>query len=142
MGLAVHKIILEFFPSRKDGKKSFLGYIWLVISVMITFHFVSFCWIFFRAKDFTTALELINNIGKINFDWAQWLVVAQGYKNVFLLMTIGFIWHYLPESWVERMQKIFKLLPLIFKALLLGLVYWLVYATASAGPQPFIYFQF
>jgi hypothetical protein len=33
-------------------------------------------------------------------------------------------------------------MPLITRAIVLGLVFWLVFATASAGPQPFIYFQF
>ena len=30
----------------------------------------------------------------------------------------------------------------VAKAVLLGLIYWVVYATASADTQPFIYFQF
>jgi hypothetical protein len=33
-------------------------------------------------------------------------------------------------------------MPLITRAIVLGLIFWLVYATAAAGPQPFIYFQF
>jgi hypothetical protein len=40
------------------------------------------------------------------------------------------------------MQNTFKALPLLLKAVVLGFVFWVVYATASAGPQPFIYFQF
>jgi alginate O-acetyltransferase complex protein AlgI len=40
------------------------------------------------------------------------------------------------------MQKTFSTLPLVAKAVLLGLIYWVVYATASADTQPFIYFQF
>jgi len=40
------------------------------------------------------------------------------------------------------MQKTFSSIPLLVKAILLGLIYWVVYATASAGAQPFIYFQF
>lgn len=141
MGLAVHKIFMEFFP-KKEGKKSFLSGIWTIFSVLLTFHFVTFCWIFFRAKDFTIALELIQNIGKVTFDFNQWFIIAEGYKNVFLLMAIGVLWHFLPEKIVEGMQSVFKSLPLFGKALILGLVYWLVYAMASAGPQPFIYFQF
>nr|WP_294937045.1 MBOAT family O-acyltransferase [uncultured Flavobacterium sp.] len=142
MGLAVHKIFMEFFPPKPDGKKSFFGGIWTVFSVILTFHFVTFCWIFFRAKDFTIAMELINNIGKVTFDFNQWLIIAEGYKNVFLLMGIGIVWHFLPEKIVNGMQSVFKAMPLLIKAMLLGLVYWLVYAMASAGPQPFIYFQF
>ena len=40
------------------------------------------------------------------------------------------------------MKTAFDKTPLVVKGVLLGLVFWLVYAAASAGPQPFIYFQF
>ncbi|MGX7668159.1 MBOAT family O-acyltransferase [Flavobacterium pedocola] len=142
LALAVHKIFMEFFPPKKEGKSSFFSSIWTFLSVIATFHFVAFCWIFFRAKDFDTALQVINNIGKVTLDVQQWMIIAEGYKNVFLLMVIGFVWHFLPEKLVESLQNVFKALPIIGKAVLLGLVYWLVYAMASAGPQPFIYFQF
>lgn len=142
VALAVHKIFIEFFPPKKEAKKGFGGWLWHLFAVIFTFHFVTFCWIFFRAKDFSTALELIQNIGNLTFDLEQWKVIALGYKNVFILMTIGFIWHFLPEKIVNAMQGSFRALPIVGKAIILGLAYWLVYATASAGPQPFIYFQF
>jgi len=112
------------------------------IQILLTFHFVAFCWLFFRAKDFSTALQLISNIGELTFDWKQWLVIIQGYQNVFLLILIGFIWHFLPNRVIQLLQKAFGSLPLIGKAIVLAFVFWIVYATASAGPQPFIYFQF
>lgn len=142
IALAVHKIVLEYFPAKVDVKKSVFSYVWTILAIVLTFHFVTFCWIFFRAKDFVTAIEVIQNIGKVTFDMNQWMVIISGYKNVFLLMTIGFIWHFLPEKMVNLMQNSFKALPLIGKAIVLGFVFWVVYATASAGPQPFIYFQF
>jgi D-alanyl-lipoteichoic acid acyltransferase DltB (MBOAT superfamily) len=112
------------------------------IQILLTFHFVAFCWLFFRAKDFSTALQLISNIGELTFDWKQWLVIIQGYQNVFLLILIGFVWHFLPNRVIQFLQKAFGSLPLIGKAIVLAFVFWIVYATASAGPQPFIYFQF
>jgi hypothetical protein len=112
------------------------------IQILLTFHFVAFCWLFFRAKDFSTALQLISNIGELTFDWKQWLVITQGYQNVFLLILIGFVWHFLPNQVIQFLQKAFGSLPLIGKAIVLAFVFWIVYATASAGPQPFIYFQF
>ena len=142
IALAVHKIVLEYFPAKTDKKKTFFSVIWTFFAVLMTFHFVTFCWIFFRAKDFATAIEVIQNIGKVTLDPNQWMVILSGYKNVFMLMAIGFIWHFLPEKLVNLMQSIFKALPLVFKAIVLGFVFWVVYATASAGPQPFIYFQF
>lgn len=112
------------------------------IQVVLTFHFVAFCWLFFRAKDFATAIEVIKNIGNLTFDWNQWLVIIQGYENVFLLILIGFVWHFLPNRVIQIFRKTFAVIPLLGKAVILAFVFWIVYATASAGPQPFIYFQF
>ncbi|TDS51435.1 MBOAT family O-acyltransferase [Myroides indicus] len=139
IALAVHKVIMELFPRVKGAK---VNVFWKVCSVLLTFHFVSFCWIFFRADSFDTALEVINNIGKLQFDWNSWRIVIQGYKNVFILILIGFVWHFIPKSWMAIPNQMFSVAPMFVKALILGFVFWIVYATAAAGSQPFIYFQF
>lgn len=112
------------------------------IQVIFTFHFVVFCWLFFRAKDFTTAFQIADSITKLTFDLNQWQTIILGYKNVFLLIAIGVVWHFIPVKTLAGMQKTFSTLPLVAKAVLLGLIYWVVYATATADTQPFIYFQF
>lgn len=112
------------------------------IQVILTFHFVVFCWLFFRAKDFETAFQIADNITKLTFNLEQWQTIILGYKNVFLLIAIGVVWHFVPVKTLAGMQKTFSTLPLVAKAVLLGLIYWVVYATASADTQPFIYFQF
>lgn len=142
MALAVHRLFSEFFPVKKDAKKTVWGGVWTFISVLLTFHFVAFCWLFFRAKDFTTALDVINNISTVTFDFEQWKTIVMGYKNVFMLMVIGYVWHFLPDGFSTSLKNTFDRTPLVIKGIILGLVYWLVYAAASAGPQPFIYFQF
>ncbi|RYJ36594.1 Membrane bound O-acyl transferase, MBOAT family protein [Flavobacterium anhuiense] len=139
LALAVHKIFMEFFPSKKDKSPNFL---WRFFSIVITFHFVVFCWIFFRARDFETALQVINNIGQLTFEPELWKTIILGYKNVFGLMLFGYVWHFLPENFTNGMKSVFDKTPLLVKAIILGFVYWIVYATAVAGSQPFIYFQF
>ncbi|WP_294964770.1 MBOAT family O-acyltransferase [uncultured Flavobacterium sp.] len=139
LALAVHKIFMEFFPSKKDKSPNFL---WRFFSILITFHFVVFCWIFFRARDFETALQVINNIGQLTFEPELWKTIVIGYKNVFGLMLFGYVWHFLPETFTNGMKSVFDKTPLLVKAIILGFVYWIVYATAVAGSQPFIYFQF
>ncbi|MXO06088.1 MBOAT family protein [Flavobacterium sp. HBTb2-11-1] len=139
LALAVHKIFMEFFPSKKDKSPNFL---WRFFSIVITFHFVVFCWIFFRARDFETALQVINNIGQLTFEPELWKTIVLGYKNVFGLMLFGYVWHFLPETFTNGMKSVFDKTPLLVKAIILGFVYWIVYATAVAGSQPFIYFQF
>ena len=139
VALAVHKLIMELFP-RAKGKEP--NVVWKVFSVILTFHFVAFCWIFFRARSFDLALDIINNISKLEVDIEQWLVLIAGYKNAFLLILIGFVWHFIPKRWMHGLQEVFNAMPMVVKACILGFVFWIVYATASAGPQPFIYFQF
>ncbi|MDM1499669.1 MBOAT family O-acyltransferase [Myroides odoratimimus] len=139
IALAIHKIIMELFPRAKGVKPNFL---WRIFSIFLTFNFVTFCWIFFRATSFDTALDVINNIASIEFDWEAWTTIAMGYKNAFMLIGIGFVWHYIPKSWMTVPHQMFNVAPMFVKAVLLGFVFWIVYATATAGPQPFIYFQF
>jgi len=149
IALAVHKIWSEFFPSKKEGEnKGFGTVVWKYISIFLTFHFVAFCWIFFRAQDkinhqdFDFALQIIHNISNVTFDPEQWKTIILGYKNVFMLMAIGYVWHFLPQGFSDGLKQTFYSTPLVLKAVVLGFVFWLVYAAASAGPQPFIYFQF
>jgi len=139
IALAVHKLVMELFPRKKDKPVSF---IWRVISIVLTFHFVAFCWIFFRANSFETALNIIYNIADLKFDWEAWQTIIMGYKNVFLLIAIGFVWHFMPKRWMAIPQQWFNVAPIFVKSVVLGFVFWVVYATATAGPQPFIYFQF
>lgn len=142
LALAVHKTFTEFFPNKNSEKRTFFKGIANIIFVVITFHFVAFCWIFFRAKDFDIALSVIYNIQSITYDLHQFQVIAKGYQNVFLLMAIGFVWHFFPTSLNEWLKKVFGAMPILFKAIILALTFWVVYATASSGAQPFIYFQF
>ena len=140
--LALHKSIREIFPEKSDKNSFTSRRILPIIYTFITVHFVAFCWIFFRAKDFSIAMNVIENIGKVTFDPHQWKVIIEGYRNIFLLLVIGFIWHFFPAKWNLFLKNSFEKTPLIGKALILAFVFWIVYATASTGPQPFIYFQF
>ena len=142
LALAFHKSFREIFPEKNPEKKTFGKWLFSLLSIIITFHFVAFCWIFFRAKDLSSAMEVITNISKITYDPHQWWVIIEGYRNICLLLLIGFLWHFLPQKWSNGLCNLFQRMPLLFKSVVLAFVFWLIYATASAGPQPFIYFQF
>lgn len=142
LALAVNKVFAEYFPDKKGAKLTINKGFFHVISVLITFHFVAFCWIFFRAGTFAIALDVLNSIQQVTFDPSQWWVIAQGYENVFIVMLFGFAWHFLPARIVEFNKSIFDKMPIVFKAFALAMTFWVVYATSTSGPQPFIYFQF
>ena len=110
--------------------------------ILLTFHFVVFCWLFFRAKDFETVFVMLDNISNLKWNWVQIQAILVGYKNVFILLAFGFVWHFTPSSITTKNEAFFGKLPFVLKAILLGFVFWIVYATAAEGTQPFIYFQF
>ena len=129
----------RFFDSRiKFPKFTIVRF----LKIVLTFHFVIFCWLFFRAKDFQTAFQIVENIASLEYNFNQIQTILLGYKNVVFLMLFGFVWHFIPEKGINKLESIFNIVPFYLKAVLLGFIFWIVYATASSGPQPFIYFQF
>lgn len=118
------------------------------ISMVLIFHFVTFCWIFFRSGALSAPLPPLSAtlgvLGQIagGFDWSVVPQFVTGYRNVFLLIALSFILHYLPGHWYHRWERTFVKSPAIVQSLLLALVIWLVIQTASADVVPFIYFQF
>ena len=142
LALAVHKTFVELFPTKDPEKKTLWRSIGSLVAILITFHFVAFCWIFFRSRDFDIALNIINNIYELTFNFEQWKTIIEGYRNVFILIAIGYIWHFFPKNMNEQLKNLFDSMPIVFKATIIALTFWVVYATASSDAQPFIYFQF
>ncbi len=65
-----------------------------------------------------------------------------GYWEVFALMGLGYVLHFVPDSWERGCTKTIIRLPLVGKAVLLVALIYLVIQMKSADVQPFIYFQF
>jgi D-alanyl-lipoteichoic acid acyltransferase DltB (MBOAT superfamily) len=134
LGLAAERWWKETFPGRPGALRRALGGLW-------TFHFVCFCWIFFRAEDLATVGAMLRQIA---FDFRPEIFpeFLDGYAKVIFWMALGYALHLLPrpvEQWGERKVAA---LPLMGKALLLTLVVVLVMQIKSSDVQPFIYFQF
>ena len=124
------------------------GWFSLVISMLVylsgiffTFHFICFCWVFFRAESFAAGWEMINQI-LTNFQGVIAWQVLSGYKEVFMLMILGYILHFLPNDIDLAFEKRFIASPMFVKSLTLAVIIWMVLQTRSADIQPFIYYQF
>ncbi|MEM0578032.1 hypothetical protein [Flavobacterium polysaccharolyticum] len=85
---------------------------------------------------------MITSIGELQFNWEQWAIIISGYENVFIMIAIGYALHFVPAKITQGLKMIFDKLPMLFKALILALTFWLVAAMASSELVPFIYFQF
>ena len=131
--LAFHKLVTEKFDL--DSKR------WKIAGVVITFHFVCFCWIFFRANDLTIVGQMLSQIFT-NFQLQIIPGFIAGYKSVVLLMVVGYILHFIPKSAELKAEEIVVEMSLATKAACLTAVIVLFLQIKSSGVQPFIYFQF
>ena len=112
-----------------------------ILGVLITFHIVCLCWIFFRAHSFPLAIDMINQIFFF-FHGEILMQFINGYPTVLGLILLGFITHFIPRRIEFRTETLVSQSPVIVKAMLLVAVIWIVVQVKSAGIQPFIYFQF
>ncbi len=136
IGLAVHKALKPFLNTHvKDN-------IWTkFFSWLLTFHFVVFLWIFFRAQDFNLAIKMIHQIiFDTNFQYFLAFIDA---RAIFCVMVfIGFLTHAVPEKLNQKLSLSFVKSPYIIKLVIFIIAIQLVVQFRLEEVQPFIYFQF
>lgn len=126
-----------------------LGYVW---GVAQTFVFITFTRLFFRSgsnldpasanqEAWNTAKNMVQQIGS---EWQLDLIpaICREYWEVFALVIVGMVIHWLPAR-LKRWYRInFAMLPLPVMALIVVAVVFVVYQFITADLQAFIYFQF
>lgn len=137
VALAIDKAWKEFvgWPKNKTQLTKFL-------SGVLTFHFVAFCWIYFRAKDVDTVNIILSKITSFNVTWAEIVEKVIAYRAVLSIILIGFAIHWLPAKLKENIRLTFTKMPDLAVSFIIAVVIIGLYQIASSGVQPFIYFQF
>ena len=143
---AMHGVALAFDKMRWSWMKHLQGgkvggKFLKLAGVIITFHFVCFCWIFFKAATFHDAWALIH---QIVYDFQPEILVElyQGYTAVFWVMLLGFVLHFMPAKAEFSMEKIYARLPLAGSVAVMVIFVWLLIQVKSSQPMIPIYFQF
>ncbi len=134
LALSVEKWMKSNVPNSSGPFRRFFGGI-------LTFHFVCFCWIFFRADGMEKVGQMLHQIA-YEFRPEFFIDFLAGYGAVLFWMLIGFGLHFMPKSTELAAQRFAIALPLLGKALLLTALIALVMQVKSAEVQAFIYFQF
>jgi len=133
------------------GKKAWqwLQDAWAVLN---TFTFITFTRLFFRSGSnldpalanetaWITAKNMVNQIGS-HWRLEQIPEIAYHYRNVFALIVLGMIIHWLPENFKRRYRLWFAKMPLPVMILVCAAIVFVVYQFITADLQAFIYFQF
>jgi alginate O-acetyltransferase complex protein AlgI len=136
IGLVINRIWNYFF-----GDRLWNNLVGRAVAVFITFQFVNFCWIFFRAPDMDSVNIMLKQIFE-NFSPGSYMTVLPAYSSVFLLMAVGYIIHFLPEKIKESYRGLFIRIPLTAQLIIVMLVAILLYQMRTTDVMPFIYFRF
>lgn len=135
LALCINKMYRKLTHHNKNYSGTAAGNI---ISIFITYIFVCFCWIFFRAENMSQAIEIIKAIiqmkSGINFPYI-WLIAT-----AVLIVAATIIAFY-------RDKRINSFYPLFNLKKLSGLVCFITFTGiviifAYTGANPFVYFQF
>ena len=146
LGLIIHKGFMALFPKVHHSRNKVLrGLAWL-----LTFHFVVYCWLYFRAPDLQVYQEIVLQISNTIYDWrmGEWvnikhyMEVLQGFKKPLLMMLVGFGLHLFPVKWEAMLKQALAWIPFWFYPVIIYTVLLLLYQFHSPSLQPFIYFQF
>lgn len=105
-------------------------------SVVLTFHFVCFCWIFFRAPTFAHASLILTRL-------ARFALTADNVSpRVVVTIAIALLLQLLPRDLHERVRDRFVASPSWVQGVVLATLAYGVHFAATVRPQPFVYGQF
>jgi len=139
LSLALHKIWMLLTGRWMDGVKN--TWIYQFIAIIITFHFVCFCWIFFKAADYDTSVVMINKIGReLSLD--VWQGFFGNYKTVVGMMLVAIGLHFIPDDLADRVIDKMGRIPLIAYIAVFFCFLLLYGVFKSAEPVMPIYLQF
>ena len=136
--LGIHK----YFREHIGHDKHYHSQGWRHIgAIVLTFHLVCFCWLFFANSSFDASMTMLT---KIFTDFHIELLpqFLAGYPFVSGLIFLGFVLHYLPESWNQQAEQLMSRMPMIGQVVLITLMIILIIQVKSSEVQPFIYLQF
>lgn len=139
VGLVVHKVWMIVTGNRLN--KITDNRLFQVLSLLLTFHFVCFTWVFFKAADLQTALAMINQI-IFNFDVASLAPFYQNYHSVVWLMLLACVLHFIPDHYADNVIDRIGKVSLAYY-LILFFVFLLMYGFFKSSEQVLpIYLQF
>ena len=88
-----------------------------------------------------SVLLMLRQIGQ-NFSPGSYSTVLPAYGNVFILMALGYIIHFLPERVKESYRGVFIRIPLLSQVTVIMLIAIMLYQVRTTEVMPFIYFRF
>lgn len=140
IALAFDKMRISF--SKKLPKWNFrLPKLAKLVGVILTFHFVCFCWIFFKASSLHDAEIILTQIFT-NFNGEALLPMVIAYQTVFGVILLGYIIHFVPKSYQYFSEKVLANVTLVGRIAILLIFIWIIIQVKQSDQVMPIYLQF
>ena len=139
VGLGIHKIWMLLTDKSLSSLNQ--SRIYKVISGILTFHFVCFAWIFFKAEDLEIAKTMIYQIFN-NFDISVFGPFYDNYKGVVWMILAAMVLHLIPDNLADKVIARTKTIPMVVYILVFFLFLILYGYFKSAEQVMPIYLQF
>ena len=107
-----------------------------ILATFLTFNFVSFTWIFFRAATVPDALAILQQIASLTFTAENLSLPVLG------VMAAAAVLHCLPALTFTRSEKLVNALPFWLQGAALAALILVIQTFAGKGSAPFVYGNF
>lgn len=139
-----------------ENSKWWIAHFW---KIFITFNFITFTRIWFKLDearlthfkekglpdDAADALpmKLLDRIwNHFEFSWSYFVSFVELFHVPLIIMVVGFIFHWLPNSVKDLYERAYTRMPLALQAVCLVVIVFLMYQAIGAEQPPFVYLQF
>jgi hypothetical protein len=103
---------------------------------LITFNFVCFTWIFFRASSLENALAILRSLGALTWSTDNLTPIVLG------VLVVAAVLHSLPVRWFETSAGLAARTPFWVQGLAMAALILLIQTLAGRGSAPFVYGNF
>ena len=123
-----------------ENKTGKITHFW---KIFITFNFITFTRIWFIMQEDDAPFAFLNHIWNgFGFDIPTFLKVISTYQVVFIIMVVGFIFHWLPKRIKAIYEDLFANMPMYLQAVLVAIIVLLIYQAVSDESRGFVYFLY
>jgi len=107
-----------------------------ILGGVITFHYVCFTWIFFRAGTLPNALAILRGLGSLTWSLGN---ITPAFAAVMVLAAFA---HCLPPSWFDNATRVTAKTPFWVQGIAMAGLILLIQTLAGRGSAPFVYGNF
>lgn len=132
MGLVVLRLWQTWRGDAKPAANPWERFGWQAL----TFLYVCFAWIFFRAPNLDAAFAVIGRIASLTVS------LANVPPHLAFVLSVAAVAHYVPKRWYDFSQRIYAEAPFFVQAAAMALLIIALQYVASTGAVPFIYTKF